>query len=105
MDHDFANDTEFVSLDIDDPCAQRLDALDDVVYSALDGSPAAVAAAEQAWKDAVAELGPEALRSSQWHYLDYAHRIRRMLSAQAFASPGRIAAVLKIIALLSCLDA
>ncbi|MCA9234888.1 MAG: hypothetical protein KDA44_05430 [Planctomycetales bacterium] len=106
-DQDFANSdfTEYVSLELDDPRAEQLDALDDVLYSALDGTPAAVAAAEQAWGDAIADLGPAALRSSQRHFLDYANSLRRTLSAQAFVSPGRIAAVLKIIALLSCLDA
>lgn len=83
----------------------RLEALDDVIFPAIEGSQQALAEAEPAWKQAVAELGPGAVQESRREYLRYARSTWDFLRRQATINPFRLFAVLKIIALLMGDDA
>ena len=79
---------------------QRLEQLDDVIFPAIDGDEAALEASEPAWRETVAELGPEAVAESRSEYLRYARSVWQFLSSQAVTQPLRLLAVMKIIGLL-----
>lgn len=51
---------------------ERLETLDDVIFPAIDGDPQAIAQVEPAWREAVAQLGPEVIQESRGEYLRYA---------------------------------
>ena len=78
----------------------RLEALDDIIFPAIDGSQQALAEAEPAWKEAVAELGPGAVQESRREYLRYARSTWDFLRRQATCHPFRLFAVLKIFGML-----
>jgi hypothetical protein len=78
----------------------RLEALDDVIFPAIEGCQQALAEAEPAWKQTVAELGPGAVQESRREYLRYARSTWEFLRRQATINPFRLFAVLKIIGLL-----
>jgi hypothetical protein len=79
---------------------QRLEQLDDVIFPAIDGDEAALEASEPAWRETVAELGPEVIEESRSEYLRYARSVWQFLSSQAITQPLRLLAVMKIIGLL-----
>jgi hypothetical protein len=87
--------------EIDDPqVVSRLEALDDVIFPAIDGDEIALAAAEPVWKETLSELGPEAIQASRHQYLRHARTTWTFLRNQTLQHPHQILAVLKIITLL-----
>lgn len=79
----------------------RLEMLDDIIFPAIDGNQTALAEAELAWQEVVAELGPTAVQESRREYLRYARSTWDFLCRQTTSQPWRLFAVLKIIALLT----
>lgn len=87
--------------EIDDPqVVSRLEALDDVIFPAIDGDETALAAAEPVWKETLSELGLEAVQASRRQYLRHARATWAFLRNQTLQHPHHILAVLKIISLL-----
>lgn len=82
----------------------RLEALDDVIFPALDGDASALHALEPVWNDTVAAVGPAAVAESRWHYLRYAKATLSLLQRHILWQPERILAVLHVIALLAADD-
>lgn len=83
---------------------ERLEKLDDVIFLAIDGDEQALGQLEPTWREAVAALGPEAVRESRNEYLRYARDTWEFLRRNSAEQSGRILAVLQIIALLSGID-
>lgn len=82
----------------------QLESLDDVIFPAIEGDEQALQRAEPVWREAVATLGPDAVRESRNEYLRYARSTWEFLRRNATADRARLMAVLKIILLLSGLD-
>jgi hypothetical protein len=78
----------------------KLEALDDVVFAAIDGDPQALNSVEQAWKTTLDEVGVTAIAETRCEYLRYARSTWQLLRGQAIGNPLRLFAVLKIIGLL-----
>jgi hypothetical protein len=83
---------------------RRLEQLDDLIFPAIDGDEQALARSAPAWRQAVAELGPDAVQESRHQYLRYARSTWEFLRRNAAADRRRLLAVLKVILLLSGLD-
>lgn len=79
----------------------RLETLDDVIFSAIDGDEAALEAAQPTWNDAILSLGNDAVEESRNQYLRYAKTTWMKLRSQALQNPYRILAVVRIILLLT----
>lgn len=78
----------------------RLESLDDVIFAAIEGDPAALQAATDAWRRVVAELGPETVEETRRQYLRYAQSVWDTLRQEAEQPPQRIFAAIEIIGLL-----
>jgi hypothetical protein len=78
----------------------KLEALDDVIFPAIDGDLTALASAEQAWKTTIDEVGVTAIAETRCEYLRYAQSTWQMLKGRAISDPLRLFAVLKVIGLL-----
>lgn len=78
----------------------KLEALDDVMFPAIDGNPAALKAAPVAWTATVAAVGGPAVEETRREYLRYARDVWRQLRGAAICEPLRMLAVLKIIGML-----
>jgi broad specificity phosphatase PhoE len=86
----------------DDPRAldEYLDALDDVVFGAIEGDMPALIVCESALRQAASDLRPETFSESRLHYLERARAARDALRTQMSWQPTRIIAVLHVIAVL-----
>ncbi len=105
MERDRTEDAEFpASAKLDPVQLDRLGDIDDVVFPAIDGDPSALAIAAEIMKSASEQCDRAALRESRRQYLRYAETAWRALHSQATRNPVRIAAVLKIIAILNWVD-
>jgi len=78
----------------------RLEALDDVIFAAIEGDPAALQKSEDAWQQAVAELGHDAIEETRGQYLRHAHGVWESLRRQDVQPPQKIFAAIEIIGLL-----
>jgi hypothetical protein len=78
----------------------KLEKLDDLIFPAIDGDRHALEASGPAWRQAVCELGPEAMAESKSEYLRYARSTWHFLSRQTIEQPLRLLAVMKVIGLL-----
>jgi hypothetical protein len=78
----------------------QLESLDDVIFAAIEGDPAALQAATEAWQKAVAELGPEAVEETRRQYLRHAQSVWETLRKESDQPPHRIFAAIEIIGLL-----
>lgn len=78
----------------------RLEALDDVIFAAIDGDPAALQESQSAWHRAVAELGQEAIEETRRQYLRHAQGVWERLRGQKVQPPHKIFAAIEIIGLL-----
>lgn len=88
----------------DPAVVERLETLDDVIFSAIEGDADALAQSKPAWEQAVAELGADAVRESQHEYLRYARSTWDFLKQSATVDRGRLMALLQLIAMLSGMD-
>jgi hypothetical protein len=78
----------------------RLEALDDLIFAAIDGDPSALQQSSQAWQRAVAELGPDAIEETRRQYLRHAQGVWESLRHQEVQPPHKIFAAIEIIGLL-----
>jgi hypothetical protein len=78
----------------------KLEALDDVIFPAIEGDPEALNIAEQVWSCTVAAVGLPAVEETRHEYLRYARSTWQMLKNQATRQPLRVMALLKIIGML-----
>lgn len=78
----------------------RLEALDDVIFAAIDGDPSALQESGNAWHLAVAELGHDAIEETRRQYLRHAQGQWEKLRGQKVQPPHKIFAAIEIIGLL-----
>jgi len=78
----------------------RLELLDDVIFAAIDGDPAALQESGEAWQRAVAELGHDAIEETRRQYLRHAQSVWESLRHGEVQRPDKIFAAIEIIGLL-----
>ena len=78
----------------------QLESLDDVIFAAIDGDPAALQDSGQAWQRAVAELGHDAIEETRRQYLRRAQGVWESLRRQDVQPPHKVLAAIEIIGLL-----
>jgi hypothetical protein len=78
----------------------RLEALDDVIFAAIDGDPGALQESEEAWHRAVNELGHDAIEETRRQYLRHAQGVWESLRQKQMQPPHKIFAAIEIIGLL-----
>lgn len=78
----------------------RLEALDDLIFAAIDGDPGALQESPDAWQRAVAELGSETIEETRRQYLRHAQGVWESLRRQKVQPPHKIFAAIEIIGLL-----
>ncbi len=79
----------------------RLELLDDLMFAAIDGDPAALEAVVQAWQTTIEELGREALEESRRQYLRRAQSVWSALRGQSNQPPHKVLAAIEMISLLA----
>jgi hypothetical protein len=79
----------------------RLESLDDLMFSAIDGDPASLQAAAEAWNQALQELGPAALEETRRQYLRRAQSVWKDLRTEPNHPPHKVFAAIEIISLLA----
>jgi hypothetical protein len=78
----------------------HLEALDDVIFAAIDGDQAALQESAAAWHRAVKTLGHDAIEETRRQYLRHAQSVWEGLRHQAVQPPHKILAAIEIIGLL-----
>jgi hypothetical protein len=78
----------------------RLEALDDVIFAAIDGDPSALQQSSAAWHQAVSDLGQDAIEETRRQYLRHAQGVWERLRHQEVQPPHKIFAAIEIIGLL-----
>lgn len=79
----------------------RLEWLDDLMFAAIDGDPASLQAAADAWKTAHEELGGDELEESRRQYLRRAQSVWHDLRSKPNHPPHKVFAAIEIISLLA----
>jgi hypothetical protein len=79
----------------------RLEWLDDLMFAAIDGDPAALQAAADAWHKTRDELGSETVEESRQQYLRCARDLWHSLRNQPQQAPHKIFAAIEVISLLA----
>ena len=80
---------------------ELLEELDDAMFDAIPGNPAALKAAAALWNRAVAELGWELVEESREQYLRYAVEITRQFEWSGAHEPEKAVAAIEVIELLT----
>jgi hypothetical protein len=78
----------------------QLESLDDVIFAAIDGDPAALQESCAAWQRAVEELGQDTIEETRRQYLRHAQSVWENLRRQKVQPPHKIFAAIEIIGLL-----
>lgn len=78
----------------------HLETLDDVIFAAIDGDPAALQQSQCAWETAVAELGHDTIEETRRQYLRHAQSVWENLRRQPVQPPHKIFAAIEVIGLL-----
>ena len=78
----------------------RLEALDDVIFAAIDGDPKAMDAAAATWQCTLDELGPETLEESRQQYLRCAKSAWEAARENSADTPQSPFAAIEVIGLL-----
>jgi hypothetical protein len=78
-----------------------LEALDDVIFPAIDGDEIALRHVEPVWQQALANLGPEVVSESRQQYLRYARATWDYLKNKTLEHPHHLLAVMQIIMMLT----
>jgi hypothetical protein len=78
----------------------QLESLDDVIFAAIDGDPAALQESGTAWQRAVEELGQDTIEETRRQYLRHAQSVWENLRRQKTQPPHKIFAAIEIIGLL-----
>ena len=79
----------------------QLEWLDDLMFAAIDGDPAALQEAADAWKKALAELGTDVVEESRHQYLRRAQSVWSALRHQPNHPPHKVFAAIEMISLLA----
>jgi len=79
----------------------RLEWLDDLMFAAINAEPTALESAADAWKQAIEELGRDALEESRRQYLRCAQSVWNDLRSQPNHPPHKVFAAIEIISLLA----
>jgi hypothetical protein len=79
----------------------RLEWLDDLMFAAIEGDPAALEAASDAWKKSLEELGGTTLEESRLQYLRRAQTVWNALRSDGNQPPQRVFAAIELISLLA----
>jgi hypothetical protein len=87
--------------DREEDSTARLEWLDDLMFAAIDGDPAALDCAADAWKRTREELGDSALEESRVQYLRHAQTVWHSLRGQSNHAPHKVFAAIEIISLLA----
>ncbi|TWT74645.1 hypothetical protein Pla123a_34690 [Posidoniimonas polymericola] len=80
---------------------EQIEALDDVIFAALDGNPAALDESARLYRQAAAQTHPAALDESREQYLKKAESIVADYRTQAGASLAKTFAALEILTLVA----
>jgi len=83
-----------------DPIA-RMEWLDDLMFAAIDGDPAALDCAGDAWRKSLHDLGAPALEESRQQYLRRAQSVWNSLRNEPNHPPHKVFAAIEIISLLA----
>ena len=78
----------------------QLEALDDIIFAAIDGDPGALQESSEAWRKAISELGSDAIEETRRQYLRHAQGVWESLRHQPVQPPHKIFAAIEIIGLL-----
>jgi hypothetical protein len=78
----------------------QLEALDDVIFAAIDGDQAALQHSAAAWHGAVTSLGHDTIEETRRQYLRHAQSVWEELRHQSVQPPHKIFAAIEIIGLL-----
>jgi hypothetical protein len=79
----------------------RLEWLDDLMFAAIDGDPAALEGAASAWKKTLEELGIRAVEESRLQYLRRAQSVWNALRNEPNHPPHKVFAAIEVISLLA----
>lgn len=79
----------------------RLEWLDDLMFAAIDGDPAALDQAAEAWKRSREDLGDAVLEESRLQYMRRAQTIWNSLRNQPNHPPHKVFAAIEVISLLA----
>ncbi len=79
---------------------EQLEALDDVMFVAIDGDPEALDAAASTWYRVLSDLGWETVEESRQQYLRRAQSVLNTLREQPNHSPEEAFAAIEIVSLL-----
>jgi hypothetical protein len=85
----------------DPDIVSRLEWLDDVIFAAIDGDPAALDGAAAAWKKAVEELGHRAVEESRLQYMRRAQCVWNNLRHEPNHPPHKVFAAIEVISILA----
>jgi hypothetical protein len=88
-------------VELDAEIVARLEWLDDLMFAAIDGDPAALDNAAEAWNQVREELGDAALEESRQQYMRRAQSIWNALRSQPDHPPHKVFAAIEIISLLA----
>lgn len=80
---------------------ERLEALDDAMFAAIDGNPDALEKARALWLDSVCVLLPALIEESREQYLRYAAEVTRKFGAHELRDPATAIVALEIFDLLA----
>ncbi len=78
----------------------RLEALDDLMFAAIDGDPGALQESGSAWQQALDDLGSDTIEETRRQYLRHAQGVWESLRHQKVQPPHKIFAAIEIIGLL-----
>jgi hypothetical protein len=78
----------------------QLEALDDIIFAAIEGDPGALQESSEAWHRAVSDLGHDAVEETRRQYLRHAQNVWEELRHQKIQPPHKIFAAIEIIGLL-----
>ncbi len=79
----------------------RLEWLDDLMFAAIEGDPAALDTAADAWKKTLDELGADAIEESRRQYLRCAESAWNALRNEPNHSSQKVFAAIEVISLLA----
>src|SRR5262245_57719701 len=79
----------------------RLEWLDDLMFAAIEGDPAALDHAADAWRKTRDELGDEAVEETRQQYMRRAQTVWHALRSEPEQPPHKVFAAIEIISLLA----
>jgi len=102
--HDAQSDDAWSGAHLAKEVVERLEALDDVIFAAIEGDPDALESAASTWQCTLCELGPETLEESRQQYLRFAKSVWETTRERPEEPPPNPFAAIEIIGLLAQVD-